>query len=112
MFVEYYLDKDGTINLTEGKKIEFVNIRDNSELITTNICEYTSEVIRNELGIKNFTMHSLRYTNATKLIENGISPKAIQIRLGHKNIEETMNIYTHCSGKMEDNAVEISNSIF
>lgn len=26
-------------NLTEGKKIEFVNIRDNGELITTNICE-------------------------------------------------------------------------
>ena len=51
-------------------------------------------------------------TNVTKLIENGVSPKAVQIRLGHKNIEETMNIYTHCSGKMEDNAVEIANSIF
>lgn len=51
-------------------------------------------------------------TNATKLIENGVSPKAIQIRLGHKNIEETMHIYPHCSGKMEDNAVEIANSIF
>ena len=99
-------------NLTEGKKIEFVNIRDNGELITTNICEYTSEVIRSELGIKNFTMHSLRHTNATKLIENGVSPKAVQIRLGHKNIEETMHIYPHCSGKMEYNAVEIANSIF
>lgn len=51
-------------------------------------------------------------TNVTKLIENGVSSKAVQIRLGHKNIEEPMNIYTHCSGKMEDNAVEIANSIF
>lgn len=112
MYLNYYIDEDYIINLDKGKPIHFINVRKNGELITSNICEHTTEKIKSDLGIKKFTMHSLRHTNATKLIEKGAVPKAVQMRLGHKNIQETMDIYAHCSQVMEDNAVEIANKIF
>ncbi len=38
--------------------------------------------------------------------------KLYTVRQVAQKHRRTMNIYTHCSGKMEDNAVEIANSIF
>lgn len=111
-YVNYYIDDNNIINITNGTSIEFINVRENGELITSNIVEHTSRIIKNELGITKFTMHSLRHTNATKLIENGATLKAVQYRLGHRNMAETLDIYTHCSQKMEDEAVEIANAIY
>lgn len=39
--------------------------------------------------------HALRHTYATRLFENGVSLKVIQVLLGHSSIEITANIYTH-----------------
>jgi integrase len=40
-------------------------------------------------------IHDLRHTCATMLIGRGVHPKAIQHRLGHANIDITMNRYGH-----------------
>ncbi|MBR1532074.1 MAG: site-specific integrase [Eubacterium sp.] len=111
-YVEYFVDENGVINNESGTPIEFINVEPNGEMITSNRAQYTSEVIREQLHIEGFTFHSLRHTNTTKLIENGATPKAVQMRLGHKNIEETMDIYAHCSNKMSDNATKIANAIY
>src|SRR5690606_24824730 len=41
------------------------------------------------------TVHGFRHTHASHLCEAGVSIKAAQERLGHKDIQTTMNVYTH-----------------
>ena len=45
------------------------------------------------------------------LLEAGANPKDVQHRLGHKNIEETLQIYTHVTEKMQDQSVNILNNL-
>ncbi len=46
-------------------------------------------------GMKKIHIHSLRHSHASLLIEMGFSPKEIAERLGHENIETTLNTYSH-----------------
>lgn len=41
------------------------------------------------------TIHQWRHTHASLLFESGASLKDVQHRLGHEDIQTTMNIYTH-----------------
>ncbi|WP_313428143.1 site-specific integrase [Siminovitchia terrae] len=47
--------------------------------------------------LKEITVHGLRHTHASILFEAGATIKEVQERLGHKEIETTMNVYTHVS---------------
>ena len=44
---------------------------------------------------KHAYMHALRHTFATRCIENGMNPKALQKILGHSTLAVTMDIYVH-----------------
>lgn len=46
-------------------------------------------------GIKRIRIHDLRHSHASLLIELGFSPLLIAERLGHDNIETTLNTYSH-----------------
>lgn len=47
------------------------------------------------------TAHGLRHTHASLLFESGASLKNVQKRLGHKDIQTTMNVYTHVTKDAE-----------
>ena len=47
-----------------------------------------------EVGIAGVTLHSLRHSYATRLIERGVNLGVVQILLGHGSIKTT-TIYTH-----------------
>jgi integrase len=49
----------------------------------------------NKHNLKPVHMHSLRHTNATLLIANGVDLKTVSSRLGHADLSTTGNIYTH-----------------
>lgn len=53
----------------------------------------------------------MRHTHATILLEAGVNVKEVQHRLGHKDIQTTLNIYTHLTKKMEDEAVDVLNDL-
>ena len=57
----------------------------------------THEMIRGtkKAGIKKIRVHDLRHSHASLLIEMGFSPILISERLGHENIETTLQTYSH-----------------
>ena len=54
-----------------------------------------------------FDYHSLRHTHATLLIEPGANVKDVQSRLGHTNIETTLQTYVHDTKAMAEQSVDI-----
>ncbi|WP_322783467.1 tyrosine-type recombinase/integrase [Streptococcus danieliae] len=46
-------------------------------------------------GFKRITPHGFRHTHCSLLFEAGASVKEVQERLGHENIQTTMDIYAH-----------------
>ena len=46
-------------------------------------------------GVKRIRVHDLRHSHASLLVELGYSPLLIAERLGHENIETTLNTYSH-----------------
>lgn len=86
-------------------RVKMVCITENGEYTSTDSFKYCSRVIHNQLKLA-FDYHSLRHTHATLLIENGISPKSVQVRLGHKNIQTTLQTYVHDTETMETKAVD------
>ncbi len=57
-------------------------------------------------------VHSLRHTNATLMIFNGINIKTVSSRLGHSNVTTTGNIYTHAIKTADERAAESLADIF
>jgi len=50
--------------------------------------------------------HDLRHTHATMLLRQGVHPKVVQERLGHANVSITLDIYSHLTANMQQEAAE------
>ena len=83
--------------------------KENGQFSSVDSFKYAARVIHYDLGIK-FNFHSLRHTHATMLIESGVSPKAVQKRLGHDRITTTLQTYVHNTEDMEQSAVDVFES--
>ena len=64
-------------------------------------------VIHMELGNVLFHAHCLRHTHGTILAENGVNPKTVMERLGHKDIQTTLRTYTFNTEVMQQTAVDV-----
>jgi integrase len=106
-YIHMYVDENRVINRTSiknkgEKEIDLISVRCDGSLVTTNTAQYTSNVIQKELGIPEFTFHSLRHTHCTELFEHNADIRFVQQRMGHKNIKETLDIYAHWTKEQQD----------
>ena len=58
-----------------------------------------------ESNLPDFTLKTLRHTHATLMLATGAHPKIVQERLGHSNINVTMDTYSHVTPTMQRDAV-------
>ncbi|MCO7177056.1 tyrosine-type recombinase/integrase [Sporolactobacillus kofuensis] len=56
--------------------------------------------------LRHIRFHDLRHTSATFLINENVQSKIISSRLGHSNIQTTMNVYGHFLEEADEGAVE------
>lgn len=56
--------------------------------------------------------HDLRHSHATQLLTNGIHPKIAQERLGHASIKTTLDLYSHVTETMQEEAAEKLDNAF
>ena len=74
--------------------------------------QHCGRIVHYQLDLPDWDFHSLRHTHASILLAAGTPIKYVQDRLGHKNIETTLNVYSHVMEEMRKNNVEILNGCF
>lgn len=87
-------------------RVNLICIAENGEYTSTDSFKYCSRIIHKELLLA-FDYHSLRHTHATLLIESGAGIKDVQERLGHTNIQTTLQTYVHDTDTMKARSVEL-----
>lgn len=61
--------------------------------------------------IKTITVHELRHSHASLLINNDVNIKALQQRLGHKNIDTTLGTYSHMYPSKQREIADMLNNL-
>ncbi len=59
-----------------------------------------------KIDLKEITPHGFRHTHCSLLFEAGASIKEVQERLGHADIQTTMNIYAHVTEKKKEETAQ------
>ena len=57
-------------------------------------------------GLPHLRLHDLRHTHATMMMELGINPKVVSERLGHASVVITLDLYSHVSPGLQEEAAE------
>ena len=97
---------------TGMKPIELLLVRQDGSYIQPRTLQHTSSVIHHDMGVGDFTFHSLRHTHCTMLAEAGMPQIYTQKRLGHKDISVTLKYYTHLTEKMSEIGGSILEGMF
>lgn len=91
--------------------INFVVSKIDSEIVTSKYIHNLLDKYKHD-GYKVFRTHCLRHTHCTKLLMNEVNVKYVQYRLGHKNVQTTLNIYTHLTKEKAESETGRLNSLF
>lgn len=62
-------------------------------------------------GVKQIKIHNFRHSHVSLLISNGVPITVIAKRIGHSDIETTLNTYSHLLPGDEDKAIDVLNSL-
>ena len=103
----YYMDrKTGVKKPLVMKNLVFINYRTG---MPNKNSSYDTHLYKlcGEAGIKEFCMHALRHTYATRAIERGVNPKTLQELLGHASLQTTMDTYVHVTNESKWEAVRL-----
>ncbi|GAJ38945.1 site-specific integrase [Saccharococcus caldoxylosilyticus] len=59
-----------------------------------------------EANVPRISFHDLRHTHATILMQQGENPKVVSDRLGHSRVGITLDLYSHVSDDLQEQAAE------
>ena len=62
------------------------------------------EKILNDAGIEHLRFHDLRHSFATTALQSGVDVKTVSTMLGHSSAGFTLNVYTHSTSRMQQEA--------
>jgi hypothetical protein len=65
-----------------------------------------------QAGLPRMRFHDLRHSAATLLLELGIHPKVVSEMLGHSQIGITLDLYSHVTATMQQQAVTALDDLF
>lgn len=88
------------INSMNKQQLIFSNTKNKFIIIPT--VRLAIKQIAKKAGIYPITTHGFRHTHATLLFASGMDIKQVQARLGHSNVQTTLNIYTHAIQDKQD----------
>lgn len=94
---------DGNKLGPEGRAGGFLNPEHVWRLLQTQIAAYNTSA-EPDLALPVITVHELRHSWATMAMLHGISPKVVQERLGHSTVSITLDLYSHVSPGMQQDA--------
>ena len=88
------------INAMNKQQLIFSN--KNNSFIANPTLRLLIKEIAKKAGLYPITTHGFRHTHATLLFASGMDIKQVQARLGHSNVQTTLNIYTHAMKDKQD----------
>ena len=91
-------------NTMNEEQLIFPNTK-NELMIPTKPDQKLDRIIQKN-GLTRITVHGFRHTHCSLLFEAGASIKEVQDRLGHADIQTTMNIYAHVTEKAKEKTAE------
>ena len=91
---------------------DFINRKNNGELLTTNSVKYWAKKIKEEADI-DFQFHTLRHTYATECAVANVNFTMLMEFMGHKKLDTTMKYYISRNNKsLVDNTRNIISELF
>ena len=63
-------------------------------------------------GLKSIRLHDARYSHTSLMLKQGIHPKIVQERLGHANVQITLDTYSHVAPGLQQAAAQRFDEVF
>ena len=93
-------------NSMNENQLIFTTFKGN-KYIPLEIPSYWFNKFCNKNGFEIISIHGFRHTHCSLLFESGVPMKDVQERLGHSDIQTTMNIYTHVTENSRENSAKL-----
>ena len=110
MNTEIVYDRMGIGEETKIIGGDFIQRKENGELITINSVKYWTNKVKSETGI-DFHFHALRHTNASALAARGIPIITLADHLGHANINVCRDYYVTTDEEARNRLINALNEL-
>lgn len=85
---------------------EFIFTRKDGRPNDVDVVSQRFDRLADRAGLPDIRFHDLRHTHATLLLQAGVAPHVVSMRLGHRSVAFTLQQYAHVLPQQQADAVE------